>query len=321
MQGKTCLVTGGAGFLGSHLCEKLLDLGAEAVICVDNLMTGSKRNIQDCLEDPRFQFVEHDVETPFQAGFELDYIFHLACPASPPWYQKDPVRTSRICFQGTLNFLELAKQAGAVFFYASTSEVYGDPLEHPQKESYRGWVNTLGPRACYDEGKRIGETLCFDYYRQGSVQVKVGRIFNTYGPRMDPEDGRVVSNFICQALAEEPLTIYGQGHQTRSFCYVDDLIKGILALTLSEKEVTGPINLGNPKEFTVRELGEKVLSRLGLDVANIIFRPLPEDDPQQRKPDISLASRLLGWSPKVHLDEGLERTILYFKGIISQAHQ
>ncbi len=306
------LVTGGCGFLGSHLCDALIASGSR-VICLDNFMTGSLSNIEHLMTHPQFIFHEHDVEFSFETAEQIDYICHLACPASPPIYQKDPVKTMRICFQGTLNFLELAKKKSACFFMASTSEVYGDPKVHPQIESYRGSVNSIGPRACYDEGKRIGETLCFDFHRKYHLSIKVARIFNTYGPRMDPKDGRVVSNFIMQALEGKPLTIYGEGTQTRSFCYVDDLISGFLAFLSDKSGLIGPINMGNPEEYQVIDLAKKVIECMHLEKEmNIVFHPLPMDDPLQRCPNISLAQKVLHWSPKISLEVGLKQTIEYF---------
>jgi UDP-glucuronate decarboxylase len=308
----TYLITGGAGFLGSHLCDALITRG-ERVIALDNFMTGSRDNIEHLLDSRGFSFHEHDIEYPFKTEDEIDFICHLACPASPPHYQKDPVKTMRICFQGTLNFLELSKQKSACFFMASTSEVYGDPDVHPQVESYRGAVNPHGPRACYDEGKRIGEALCFEFHRQYGVPIKVVRIFNTYGPRMDPNDGRVVSNFIMQALERKALTIYGDGRHTRSFCYVDDLIDGFVKFLDDRSGITGPINLGNPEEYKVLELAYMVLDKMKLEKDNYLeYRSLPIDDPMQRCPDISLAKSSLKWSPRVQIHEGLQKTIDYF---------
>ena len=305
---KTILITGGAGFLGSHLCEKLLTEGHE-VICVDNCFTGKKENIYHLIDNPRFEFLRHDVTFPLY--IEVDEIYNLACPASPIHYQFDPVQTTKTSVHGAINMLGLAKRVKARILQASTSEVYGDPSVHPQPEAYWGNVNPIGSRACYDEGKRCAETLFFDYHRQHKLEIKVARIFNTYGPHMYMLDGRVVSNFIIQALKNEPITIYGQGDQTRSFCYVDDLIEGLVRLMNSEKGFTGPVNLGNPVEFTIRELAEKVIDLTGSG-SRLDFRPLPEDDPKQRKPDITLAREKLGWDPKITLDEGLPRTIEYF---------
>lgn len=302
------LVTGGAGFLGSHLCERLLAAG-EDVICVDNLFTGSKDNIRHLLDNPYFEFIRHDVTEPLY--IEVDQIYNLACPASPVHYQYNPIKTAKTSVYGTLNMLGLAKRVKARLLQASTSEVYGDPQIHPQPESYRGCVNPIGVRACYDEGKRMAETLCFDYRRQHGLEVKVIRIFNTYGPRMHPNDGRVVSNFIVQALKGEDITIYGDGSQTRSFCYVDDLIDGMMKMMESRADFTGPCNLGNPGEYTMKELAERVI---GLTNSNsgIVYMPLPQDDPQQRKPVIDVAKRELSWEPKVNLEDGLKRTIAYF---------
>ena len=306
---KRILVTGGAGFLGSHLIDRLIDQGHE-VICADNLFTGSKRNIEHLHNHPRFEFVRHDVCNPLK--LEVDEIYNLACPASPVHYQYNPVLTTKTSVMGAMNMLGLAKRLHCRIFQASTSEVYGDPEVHPQREDYWGHVNPIGTRSCYDEGKRCAETLFFDYHRQHGVAIKVARIFNTYGPRMHPKDGRVVSNFITQALTGEDLTIYGDGTQTRSFCYADDLVEGFLRLMESPAEVTGPINLGNPGEFTMIELAEQVLKLTG-SRSKIIHLPLPQDDPRQRKPDISLARAQLGWEPKVPLAEGLKRTIDYFR--------
>ncbi|WP_439594641.1 UDP-glucuronic acid decarboxylase family protein [Falsiroseomonas sp.] len=305
---KRVLVTGGAGFLGSHLCERLLAEGEE-VICLDNFFTGSRDNIRHLLPHPHFEVIRHDVTQPIQ--LEVDEIYNLACPASPVHYQHNPVQTVRTSVHGAINVLELAKRLGARIFQASTSEVYGDPAVHPQPESYRGNVNPIGIRACYDEGKRCAETLFFDYHRQDGVDIRVARIFNTYGPRMHPNDGRVVSNFIVQALQGEPITLYGDGRQTRSFCYVDDLIEGIVALMRAPGGVTGPVNIGNPGEFTIRELAEEV-TRQTASRAGFVIRPLPQDDPMQRCPDITLARALLGWQPQVPLEAGLRRTIAYF---------
>ena len=309
---KRVLVTGGAGFLGSHLCDRLISDGND-VICLDNLFTGSKENIRHLLENPHFEFIRHDVTDPIQ--LEVDQIYNLACPASPPHYQYDPVKTAKTSVYGAIHMLDLAKSKKARILQASTSEVYGDPEVHPQPESYRGCVNTIGIRSCYDEGKRMAETLFFDYHRQYGVEIKVIRIFNTYGPRMNPEDGRVVSNFIVQALRGEDITMYGDGTQTRSFCYVDDLIDGMVRLMNSPAEFTGPVNIGNPGEFTMLELARKVIDMTG-SKSQIVFRPLPSDDPLQRKPVISLAKEALGWEPSICLDEGLKKTIGYFKGIL-----
>ena len=306
------LVTGGAGFLGSHLCERLLRDGHE-VICLDNLFTGSKSNIIHLLENPGFEFMRHDVVDPFKV--EVDRIYNLACPASPPHYQFNPIKTVKTSVMGVINCLGLAKRTEGRVLQASTSEIYGDPTEHPQREAYRGNVNPIGLRACYDEGKRCAETLCFDYLRENNVDIRVVRIFNTYGPRMDPSDGRVVSNFIVQALRGEPITIYGDGTQTRSFCYVDDLIAGIVRM-MDQEEIIGPVNLGNPVEFTMCELSEWVIKLTGSS-SRVVFEALPEDDPRQRRPDISLAAESLGWVPKVELESGLRKTVSYFKELIS----
>jgi UDP-glucuronate decarboxylase len=312
-ESKRVLVTGGAGFLGSHLCERLIAQGHD-VICVDNLFTGDKRNVAHLLGHPNFEFLRHDVTLPLFV--EVDEIWNLACPASPVHYQHDPVATTKTSVHGAINMLGLAKRVGARIFQASTSEVYGDPQVHPQREDYWGHVNPIGLRSCYDEGKRCAETLFFDYHRQHRVEIKVARIFNTYGPRMHPNDGRVVSNFIVQALKGEPITVYGEGRQTRSFCYVDDLVDGFLALMASPADFTGPVNLGNPGEFTIRELADQVIAMTG-SRSRIEFRPLPLDDPAQRQPDITLARERLGWQPKVALAQGLERTIAYFDALLS----
>ncbi|TAN63909.1 MAG: SDR family oxidoreductase [Magnetospirillum sp.] len=306
---KRVLVTGGAGFLGSHLCERLLAEGND-VLCVDNLFTGTKDNIVHLLANPYFELVRHDVTFPLYV--EVDEIYNLACPASPIHYQRDPVQTTKTSVHGAINMLGLAKRVNAKIFQASTSEVYGDPEVHPQTEDYRGSVNPIGPRACYDEGKRCAETLFFDYWRQHGMRIKVARIFNTYGPRMHPDDGRVVSNFIVQALEGRPITLYGDGNQTRSFCFVDDLIEGFIRLMNSTDDITGPVNLGNPREMTVRELAEMVVGMVGAK-AEIVYRPLPADDPTQRQPNIALAKEKLDWEPKVTLEQGLERTIAYFR--------
>lgn len=303
------LVTGGAGFLGSHLCERLIQRGAD-VLCVDNYFTGTKDNIEGLLSHPHFEVMRHDVTFPLYV--ETDQIFNLACPASPIHYQHDPVQTTKTSVHGAINMLGLAKRTKAKILQASTSEIYGDPTVHPQTEDYRGNVNTIGPRACYDEGKRCAETLFFDYHRQHRLRIKVARIFNTYGPRMHPNDGRVVSNFIVQALRGEPITIYGDGRQTRAFCYVDDLIDGFLKLMETDDAVTGPINLGNPVETPVIELAEKILG-LTKSRAKLEFRSLPVDDPVQRCPNIELARRTLAWEPRVPLEEGLKETIAYFR--------
>ncbi len=303
------LVTGGAGFLGSHLCEKLLALGNE-VICVDNCFTGTKHNIHHLLSNPQFEFLRHDVTFPLYV--EVDQIYNLACPASPIHYQFDPVQTTKTSVHGAINMLGLAKRVKAKILQASTSEVYGDPEVHPQTESYWGRVNPIGRRACYDEGKRCAETLFFDYFRQHNLRIKVARIFNTYGPRMHANDGRVVSNFIVQALRGEPVTIFGDGSQTRSFCYVDDLIDGLIQLMNTGDDIIGPMNLGNPNEFTILELAEKIIALCG-SKSRIIFRPLPEDDPRQRRPDISLALEKLAWKPSINWDSGLRKTIGFFE--------
>ena len=309
---KRILVTGGAGFLGSHLCDPLIAAGHE-VICVDNCYTGTKTNISRLLDNPMFEFIRHDVTFPLYV--EVDEIYNLACPASPVHYQFDPVQTTKTSVHGAINMLGLAKRVKAKILQASTSEVYGDPTVHPQTEAYWGNVNPIGPRSCYDEGKRCAETLFFDYFRQLKLRIKVARIFNTYGPRMHPNDGRVVSNFIVQALRNQPITIFGDGSQTRSFCYVDDLIDGLWRLMNSPDEITGPVNLGNPREFTVRELAETII-RLTGSSSSLVFKPLPQDDPRQRQPDISLARRQLAWEPKIPLEQGLTRTIEYFSAAL-----
>ena len=310
---KRVLVTGGAGFLGSHLCGKLLEDGHE-VICVDNFFTGHKRNIIALMDNPFFELVRHDVTFPLYV--EVDEIYNLACPASPIHYQFDPVQTTKTSVHGAINMLGLAKRTKAKIFQASTSEVYGDPEVHPQPESYWGKVNPIGIRSCYDEGKRCAETLFFDYYRQHDLRIKVARIFNTYGPRMHPNDGRVVSNFIVQALKGENITIYGEGDQTRSFCYVDDLVEGFVRFMDASDQLTGPINLGNPSEFTIRQLAEQVLELTG-SRSELVFKPLPQDDPKQRQPDITVANEELGWSPTVPLNQGLSKTISYFDALLS----
>ena len=304
------LVTGGAGFLGSHLCDRLVERGDE-VICLDNLFTSEKQNIQHLLERPNFEFVRHDVIDPYKA--EVDQIYNLACPAAPGHYQYNPIKTTKTSVMGAINMLGLAKRLGARILHASTSEVYGDPEIHPQPESYRGCVNPIGPRACYDEGKRCAETLMFDYLRMNKVDIRVIRIFNTYGPRMHPWDGRVVSNFIRQAIVGEPITLYGDGNQSRSFCYVDDLINGMIAMMGGPEGVHGPVNLGNPNEFTIRELAEVVVELSGSSSEITLSRELPEDDPLQRQPVIDLAKEALDWSPKVALRDGLLKTIEWFK--------
>jgi UDP-glucuronate decarboxylase len=314
---KRVLVTGGAGFLGSHLCERLIARGDD-VLCVDNYFTGRTDNVAHLLGNPRFETLRHDITFPLYV--EVDEIFNLACPASPIHYQFDPVQTTKTSVLGAINMLGLAKRTKARVFQASTSEVYGDPVVHPQTEDYRGNVNPLGPRACYDEGKRAAETLFFDYRRQHGVRIKVARIFNTYGPRMHPDDGRVVSNFIVQALQGKPITLYGDGSQTRAFCFVDDLIEGFLRLMETDDDVTGPVNLGNPVELPVRELAERVI-RLTGSASPIVYRPLPQDDPMQRCPDISRARALLGWAPLVDLDDGLRRTIAYFDRLLFERSQ
>ena len=309
------LVTGGAGFLGSHLIDRLLADGCE-VICADNLFTGTKRNVAHLLGHPRFEFLRHDVTFPLYV--EVDEIYNLACPASPIHYQHDPVQTTKTSVHGAINMLGLAKRVHARIFQASTSEVYGDPKVHPQPENYWGHVNPIGQRSCYDEGKRCAETLFFDYFRQYGLEIKVARIFNTYGPRMHPQDGRVVSNFIVQALRNEPITIYGEGQQTRSFCYVDDLIEGFVRLMATPPDFPGPVNLGNPSEFTIRQLAEQVISLTG-SRSQLVFRPLPPDDPTQRQPDIALARDKLGWQPTIALRDGLMNTISYFDGLLRES--
>ncbi len=304
---KRILVTGGAGFLGSHLCDRFIENG-DSVICVDNLFTGTKKNIQHLMNHPQFEFIRHDITEPLYV--EVDQIYNLACPASPPHYQYNPIKTAKTSVYGIMNMLGLAKRVHARILQASTSEVYGDPQVHPQLETYRGCVNPVGIRSCYDEGKRMAETLCFDYYRQHQVEIKIIRIFNTYGPRMNPEDGRVVSNFIVQALKNEPITIYGDGSQTRSFCYVDDLIEGMIRLMNSRKDFQGPVNIGNPGEFTVLQLANKIIELTG-SKSEITYRPLPSDDPVQRRPVIELAKKELDWKPTIQLEEGLKKTITY----------
>ena len=309
---KRVLVTGGAGFLGSHLCDRLIAQGHD-VLCVDNFFTGNKRNVEHLLKHPRFELMRHDVTFPLYV--EVDEIYNLACPASPVHYQHDPVQTTKTSVHGAINLLGLAKRTRAKIFQASTSEVYGDPKIHPQPESYWGHVNPIGIRSCYDEGKRCAETLFFDYHRQHKLKIKVVRIFNTYGPRMHPNDGRVVSNFIVQALKGEPITIYGEGQQTRSFCYVDDLVEGFLRLMATADNVTGPMNIGNPGEFTIRQLAELVIELTDAK-STLVHLPLPPDDPTQRRPDITMAQRELGWAPTVQLQEGLLKTIAYFDALL-----
>ncbi|MCM0019310.1 MAG: SDR family oxidoreductase [Tagaea sp.] len=309
---KRILITGGAGFLGSHLSERLVEAGHD-VLCADNYFTGSKDNIAHLFGNPHFEVLRHDVTFPLYV--EVDEIYNLACPASPIHYQFDPVQTTKTSVHGAINMLGLAKRVKAKIFQASTSEVYGDPEIHPQPEEYRGNVNPIGPRACYDEGKRCAETLFFDYHRQHGVKIKVARIFNTYGPRMHPNDGRVVSNFVVQALKGQDITIYGEGSQTRSFCYVDDLIEGFVRLMDSPDDITGPINIGNPVEFTIKQLAERVIDLTGAK-SKLVKRPLPADDPMQRKPNIEKAQKILGWQPKIQLDEGLKKTIAYFDALL-----
>jgi UDP-glucuronate decarboxylase len=309
---KRVLVTGGAGFLGSHLCQRLVGAGHD-VICADNFFTGNKDNIVALLDEPNFELLRHDVTFPLYV--EVDEIYNLACPASPIHYQHDPVQTTKTSVHGAINMLGLAKRTRAKILQASTSEVYGDPQVHPQQEAYWGHVNPIGERSCYDEGKRCAETLFFDYYRQHRLRIKVARIFNTYGPNMHPNDGRVVSNFIMQALRDEPITLFGDGSQTRSFCYVDDLIEGLLRLMDTGDEITGPINLGNPREFTIKQLAEKVIELTG-SKSVVVSRPLPSDDPMQRQPNIELAKSTLGWEPKIELEEGLRKAILYFQNMV-----
>ena len=311
---KRVLVTGGAGFLGSHLCERLVDAGHD-VLCLDNYFTGRRENVAHLIGHPRFEIMRHDVTFPLYV--EVDEIYNLACPASPIHYQHDPVQTTKTSVHGAINMLGLAKRLRAKILQASTSEVYGDPQVHPQQEGYWGHVNPIGFRSCYDEGKRCAETLFFDYHRQHRLRIKVARIFNTYGPRMHPQDGRVVSNFIMQALAGEPITIYGDGSQTRSFCFVDDLIEALIRLMETEDAVTGPMNIGNPVEMSIRELAEAVIELTGSS-SELVYKPLPHDDPIQRQPDIGLARRTLGWEPQVKLRDGLKRTIAYFAALRTQ---
>ncbi|HEC68492.1 MAG TPA: SDR family oxidoreductase [Candidatus Desulfofervidus auxilii] len=308
------LVTGGGGFIGSHLCERLLKMGHE-VICVDNFFTGSKKNIIHLLDNPYFEVIRHDITFPLYV--EIDQIFHLACPASPIYYQKDPVQTLKTAVHGSINILGLAKRLRIKVLLASTSEIYGNPQIHPQKENYWGHVNPIGPRSCYDEGKRCSETLFMDYHRQYNLKVKIVRIFNTYGPRMQINDGRVISNFIVQALKNRDITVYGDGSQTRSFCYIDDLIEGLLKMMNTEDGFTGPVNLGNPKEITILELAKKII-QLTSSKSNIVFNSLPQDDPKRRCPDITLARNLLFWKPRISLDEGLAKTIAYFKNLLKE---
>lgn len=309
---KRILITGGAGFLGSHLCDRLIKDGND-VLCVDNFFTGSKTNIAHLIGNPYFELMRHDVTFPLYV--EIDQIYNLACPASPVHYQFDPVQTTKTSVHGAINMLGLAKRVKARIFQASTSEVYGDPVMHPQQESYWGNVNPIGPRSCYDEGKRCAETLFFDYYRQHGLSIKVARIFNTYGPRMHPNDGRVVSNFIVQAIRGEDITIYGDGQQTRSFCYVDDMIEGFIRLMGSDGAITGPVNLGNPGEYTMLELAETILKLAGSG-SKLVYKPLPQDDPRQRQPDITLAQSTLGWTPRINLEDGLKETIDYFRRVL-----
>ena len=311
------LVTGGAGFIGSFLCETLLARGHE-VLCVDNFFTGTRGNIENLIGQQRFELIRHDVTFPLYV--EVDEIYNLACPASPVHYQRDPVQTTKTSVHGAINMLGLAKRLKAKILQASTSEVYGDPSVHPQTETYWGNVNPVGPRACYDEGKRCAETLFFDYHRQHRLRIKVARIFNTYGPRMHPNDGRVVSNFIVQALRNKPITLFGDGNQTRSFCYVEDLVDGLIRLMDSGDDFTGPVNLGNPNEFTIRQLAEKVIALTG-SRSKIELRPLPTDDPKQRQPDISLARSALNWAPKIQVDEGLKKTIAYFDATLAEVSE
>ncbi len=308
------MITGGCGFLGSHLCERLLEQGHE-VLCVDNCFTGTKRNIRHLLDHPKFEFMRHDVTFPLFV--EVDQIYNMACPASPIHYQFDPVQTTKTSVHGAINMLGLAKRLKARILQASTSEIYGDPEIHPQPETYWGKVNPIGHRACYDEGKRCAETLFFDYYRQHRLKIKVARIFNTYGPRMHPNDGRVVSNFIVQALQNQDITIYGDGSQTRSFCYVDDLVEGLIRLMNTPDEITGPVNLGNPGEFTILELARKIIALTGSS-SKIIHKPLPQDDPRQRKPQIDMAKDVLKWEPAIELEKGLESTIAYFRVFLKE---
>jgi UDP-glucuronate decarboxylase len=305
------LVTGGSGFIGSHLCDRLIAEGND-VLCVDNFYSSTRENVAHLLDHPRFELLRHDITFPLYV--EVDEIYHLACPASPVHYQRDPVQTTKTAVHGSINVLGLAKRTGAKVLLTSTSEVYGDPLVHPQSEDYWGNVNPIGPRACYDEGKRAAETLFFDYWRQHNLEIKVVRLFNTYGPRMHPQDGRVVSNFVMSALTGSPITLYGDGSQTRSFCYVDDLIDGLVAMMNTDASITGPINLGNPGEFTVKELAEMIVDKIPT-TSPMEIRPLPQDDPVRRQPDITRAKQQLGWEPTIPLDQGLDRTIAYFREI------
>lgn len=312
MDRRRTLVTGGSGFIGSHLCQRLLDMGHD-VLAADNFYSSDRHNVHELLPNPRFELMRHDVTFPLYV--EVDEIYHLACPASPVYYQRDPVQTTKTCVHGSINMLGLAKRLGARILLTSTSEVYGDPAVHPQSESYWGNVNPIGIRSCYDEGKRAAETLFFDYHRQHGLPIKIARIFNTYGPRMQPDDGRVVSNFIVQALKGEPLTVFGDGSQTRSFCYIDDMVDGLISLMNSPREVTGPVNLGNPGEFTMIELAKQVIALTDSD-CELQHLPLPADDPVRRRPDISRAREVLGWEPAVPLSEGLARTVDYFRGVL-----
>ena len=314
MRPKRVLVTGGAGFLGSHLCDRLINDGCD-VLCVDNFFTGDKGHIRHLMDHPRFELMRHDISFPLYV--EVDEIYNLACPASPIHYQFDPVQTTKVSVSGAINMLGLAKRVGAKIFQASTSEVYGDPEIHPQPEDYWGKVNPIGQRSCYDEGKRCAETLFFDYRRQHNLPIKVGRIFNTYGPRMHPNDGRVVSNFTMQALQGRQITIYGEGEQTRSFCYVSDLVEGMIRMMETGVDVTGPMNLGSPREFTIRELADQIIEKTGSS-SSLVFEPLPSDDPRQRRPDISQAKSVLDWEPSTDLSEGLDATISYFKDLLQQ---
>ena len=318
MSFKKILVTGGAGFIGSHLCRRLIAEGHE-VVCADSLFTGGKDNIGDLLDNERFKFIQHDITSPLYV--EVEQIYNLACPASPIHYQFNPVHTTKTSVHGAINMLGLARRTKAIILQASTSEVYGDPEIHPQAESYWGRVNTIGPRACYDEGKRCAETLFFDYYRQHKLKIRVVRIFNTYGPNMHPNDGRVVSNFIVQALQNRDITVYGAGSQTRSFQYVDDLVAGLLAMMNNTSDFIGPVNIGNPDEFTIKDLAEKVLKLVPGSRSRLIYKPLPQDDPRQRQPDIKLARKMLNWEPRIKLDEGLSRTIEYFRSVLAVKKQ